>query len=186
VFGPTGRVAREFGDPEQISERNDLNRYVSIGRLAFDPEGHIYYGYTYLPESLVRQYDRFDSPNRISNLRYRSIFRGSRPAQGIERQEKRTETSVPPAHFSPRSAWILSRRPLARVAQHSAHFDKEGNRRSEYQIYTKDGARIEASVLLVEEGGCSSAPIRSACTNSPGRTETLIKISPRFPQVALH
>jgi hypothetical protein len=31
------------------------------------------------------------------------------------------------------------------------HFDKEGNRRSEYQIYTKDGARIEANVLLVEE-----------------------------------
>ena len=32
---------------------------LSLGRLASDPQGHIYYGYTYLPEPLVRQYDRF-------------------------------------------------------------------------------------------------------------------------------
>jgi hypothetical protein len=31
------------------------------------------------------------------------------------------------------------------------HFDKDGNRRSEYQIYTPDGARLEATTLLVEE-----------------------------------
>jgi hypothetical protein len=31
------------------------------------------------------------------------------------------------------------------------HFDKDGIRQSEYQIYTKDGARIEANVILVEE-----------------------------------
>jgi len=39
------------------------------------------------------------------------------------------------------------------IALHNTllHFDKEGNRRSEYQIYTKDGARIEATVLLVEQ-----------------------------------
>jgi hypothetical protein len=38
------------------------------------------------------------------------------------------------------------------IALHNTllHFDKDGNRRSEYQIYTKDGARIEANVLLVE------------------------------------
>jgi hypothetical protein len=31
------------------------------------------------------------------------------------------------------------------------HFDKDGNRRSEYEIYTKEGARLEANVILVEE-----------------------------------
>jgi hypothetical protein len=31
------------------------------------------------------------------------------------------------------------------------HFDKDGNRRSEYQIYTKEGVRLEANVILVEE-----------------------------------
>src|SRR5215831_16362954 len=59
IFAANGRLVREFGDPEPVSERDDLNRFVSIGRIKSDPEGRLYYGYTYLPESLVRQYDRF-------------------------------------------------------------------------------------------------------------------------------
>jgi hypothetical protein len=31
------------------------------------------------------------------------------------------------------------------------HFDKEGIRRSEYQIYTTENARLEGNVMLVEE-----------------------------------
>ena len=30
------------------------------------------------------------------------------------------------------------------------HFDKDGTRRASYQIYTPEGARLEASVLLIE------------------------------------
>jgi hypothetical protein len=152
VFGPTGRVAREFGDPEQISERNDLNRYVSIGRLASDPEGHIYYGYTYLPESLVRQYDRFGFAKQDFQFTSIEAFSEARARRReIERQEKRTE---PPSLRPILTAFGVD--PVNGdlwLALHNTllHFDKEGNRRSEYQIYTKDGARIEASVLLVEE-----------------------------------
>src|SRR3984893_16472878 len=92
VFGPAGRVAREFGDPEQLSERNDLNRYVSIGRLASDPDGHIYYGYTYLPESLVRQYDRFGFAKQDFQFTNIDAFSEARARRReIERQEKRTE-----------------------------------------------------------------------------------------------
>ena len=32
------------------------------------------------------------------------------------------------------------------------HFDKEGNRRGSYQIYTPEGARLEANTILVEKG----------------------------------
>src|SRR5260370_32553885 len=31
------------------------------------------------------------------------------------------------------------------------HFDKEGNRRATYKIYTPQGARLEASTILVEQ-----------------------------------
>ena len=31
------------------------------------------------------------------------------------------------------------------------HYDKDGIRRSSYQIYTPDDARLEGTVLLVEE-----------------------------------
>ena len=30
------------------------------------------------------------------------------------------------------------------------HFDKEGNRRATYKVYTPQGARLEASTILVE------------------------------------
>jgi hypothetical protein len=152
VFGPTGRVAREFGDPEQLSERNDLNRYVSIGRLGSDPEGHIYYGYTYLPEPLVRQYDRFGFAKQDFQFTNIDAFSEARAARReIERQEKRTE---PPALHLILTAFGVD--PVSGevwMALHNTllHFDKEGNRRSEYQIYTKDGARIDANVLVVEE-----------------------------------
>ena len=152
VFGPNGRVVREFGDAEQLSERNDLNRYVSIGRLASDPEGHIYYGYTYMPEPLVRQYDRFGFAKQDFQFTNIDAFSEARAARReIQRQEKRAE---PPSlqriltafGVDPVSGdvWIVLHNTLL-------HFDKDGNRRSEYQIYTKDGARIEATVLLVEE-----------------------------------
>jgi hypothetical protein len=152
VFGPSGRIAREFGDPEQLSERNDLNRYLSIGRLASDPDGHIYYGYAYLPESLVRQYDRFGFAKQDFQFTSIDAFSEARARRReIERQEKRTE----PPSLQP----ILTAFGVDQVsgdvwiALHNTllHFDKEGNRRSEYQIYTKDGARIEANVILVEE-----------------------------------
>jgi hypothetical protein len=152
VFGPSGRVAREFGDPEQLSERSDLNRYVSIGRLASDPEGHIYYGYTYMPEPLVRQYDRFGFAKQDFQFTNIDAFSEARAARrAIERQEKRTE---PPSLQRILTAFGVD--PVSGdvwIALHNTllHFDKDGNRRSEYQIYTKDGARIEANVLLVEE-----------------------------------
>lgn len=152
VFGPNGRVVREFGDPEQLSERNDLNRYVSIGRLASDPDGHIYYGYTYLPESLVRQYDRFGFAKQDFQFTSIDAFSEARARRReIEHQEKRTEPpslrpiltafGVDPVNGD---VWLVLHNTLL-------HFDKEGNRRSEYQIYTKDGARVEANVILVEE-----------------------------------
>jgi hypothetical protein len=31
------------------------------------------------------------------------------------------------------------------------HFDKDGNRRATYLIYTKEGARLEANTILVEQ-----------------------------------
>jgi hypothetical protein len=152
VFGPTGRVVREFGDAEQISERADLNRFVSIGRLASDPEGHIYYGYTYMPEPLVRQFDRFGFAKQDFQFTNIDAFSEARAARReIERQEKRSE---PPSLQRILTAFGVD--PVSGevwIALHNTllHFDKDGNRRSEYQIYTKDGARIEASVLLVEQ-----------------------------------
>jgi len=152
VFAANGWLAREFGDAEVISQRDDLNRFVSIGRLKSDPQGSLYYGYTYMPEPLVRQYDRFGYAKQDFQFSSIDAFSEARAMRReIDRQEKRAE---PPSLLpiltafgvDPESGEIW-------MALHNTllHFDKEGNRRSEYQIYTKEGARIEANVLLVEE-----------------------------------
>lgn len=152
VFGANGRLVREFGDAEQLSAREDLNRYLSIGRLASDPLGRLYYGYTYLPEPDVRQYDRFGFAKLDFQFTSIDAFTDARAMRKeIERQEKRadpprlspllTAFGVDPANGD---VWVALHNTLL-------HFDSEGNRRSEYQVYTKDGARLEADALVVEE-----------------------------------
>ena len=152
VYGPSGKVVREIGDPEELSSRPDLNRYLSMGRLASDPQGRIYYGYTYLPEPLVRQFDRFGYAGinfEFTGLDAMSEARAAR--REIDRQDKRQE----PPRFLPiltafgvdpetGEIWMCLHNTLL-------HFDKDGNRQSEYQLYTPDGTRLEATTLLVEE-----------------------------------
>ncbi len=152
VFSANGKLVREFGDPEQLSGREDMNRYVSIGRVVSDPQGRLYYGYTYFPEPLVRQYDRFGFAKLDFQFTTLDAFSEARATRReIERQEKRAE---PPSLQPILTAFGVD--PVngdVWMALHNTllHFDKEGNQRSEYEIYTKDGVRIEANVILIEE-----------------------------------
>ena len=152
VYSSKGQIVREFGDPEDLSARADLNRYLSLGRLASDSTGHVYYGYTYLPEPRVRQYDRFGYGGTDFEFTGLGAWSEGRAARKeIDRQEKRTE---PPSLVPILTAfgvdpvngdvWMCLHNTLL-------HFDKEGIRRSEYQIYTPDGTRLEGTVILVEE-----------------------------------
>src|SRR6266481_5875923 len=59
VFDKNGRDVREFGEPEALTERTDLNRFLNIGELNSDAQGHLFYGFAYTPEPTVREYDRF-------------------------------------------------------------------------------------------------------------------------------
>jgi predicted DNA-binding WGR domain protein len=152
VFDKNGRDVREFGDPEPLAEREELNRYLNVGQLATDALGHLYYAFAYLPEPTVRQYDRLGYAGQ--DIQYTAIEafpRAQAARKEILRQERRGDqpsfkrilTAIGVDRTNG-EVWIALNNTLL-------HFDKEGNRRSEYQIYTKDGARIEANVLLVEE-----------------------------------
>ena len=155
VYSQNGRVVREFGSPESLSDREDLNRYLSIGRLASDSQGRVYYGYTYMPEPLVRQYDRFGYAGldfQFTGLDAYPEAQVTRKAiVEMEKEEKRkgpislrqilTAFGVDPVNGD---VWMALHNTLI-------HFDKEANRRSEYQIYTPKGARLEANTILVEE-----------------------------------
>jgi hypothetical protein len=152
VFDKNGRDVREFGDPEQVSERLDLNRFLNIGQLATDAQGHLYYGFAYTPEPTVRQYDRFGYAGL--DMQYTAL-EAAPEAQAmrreIQRQEKKGNAPVFKRVLTAvgvdrekGEVWMAVRNTLLR-------FDKDGTRRASYQIYTPGGARLEASFVLVEK-----------------------------------
>jgi hypothetical protein len=152
VFDKNGRDVREFGDPEPLTEREDLNRYLNIGELATDAQGHLYYGFVYMPEPTVRQYDRVGYAGQDVQYTALEAWPAAQAARKeIERQERRGE----PPTLKP----ILTAMGVDRtngeiwMALHNTllHFDKEGNRRASYQLYTPEGARLEVNTILVEK-----------------------------------
>ncbi len=152
VFDKNGKEVREFGDPEPIAEREDLNRFLNIGQLGTDSQGHLYYAFGYLPEPTVRQYDRLGYGGQ--DIQYTAI--DALPTavavrKEIERQEQRgkepsfkrvlTGMGVDRANGE---VWIALNNNLL-------HFDAAGNRRATYNIYSPQGARLEANTILVEK-----------------------------------
>jgi hypothetical protein len=151
VFDKNGRDVREFGDPEPLSERAELNRYLNIGQLVTDAQAHLYYAFGYLPEPTVRQYDRLGYAGQDIQYTAIEVMPSARAARKeIERQERRgdppsirrviTGVGVDRANGE---VWIA-------LGNSLLHFDKEGNRRATYKIYTPEGARLEANAILVE------------------------------------
>jgi hypothetical protein len=151
VFDKNGRDVREFGDPEPLAERVELNRYLNIGQLATDAQGHLYYAFAYLPEPTVRQYDRLGYAGQdIQYTALEAMPAAQAARKEIVRQEskgqqpsfKRILTAVGVDRTNG-EVWIALYNTLL-------HFDKEGNRRATYKIYTPQGARLEANTILVE------------------------------------
>jgi hypothetical protein len=151
VYGADGKVAREFGDLESMSSRADIDRYLNLGRVAADPQGHLYYGFTYMPEPTVREFDKLGSA--IQDF----VFSGLDAfpeASATRKAIVRYENSSDPVVFHP----ILTAFGVDPVngdlwmGLHNTllHFDKDGIRRSEYQLYTPKGRALEPSVILVE------------------------------------
>jgi hypothetical protein len=151
VFDKNGRDVREFGDPETISDRPELNRFLNIGILVEDGGGHLYYAFTYLPEATVRQYDRYGYAGQ--DIQYTGV--DAWPAaqatrKEIERQERRGDAPVFKRILTAVGVERSTGEVWMALGDKLLHFDKDGNRRATYLIYTKEGARLEASTILVE------------------------------------
>jgi hypothetical protein len=152
VYDRNGSLVREFGDPDELTERGDLNRFLNIGLVDTDREGHLYYAFEYLPEPTVRQYDRFGYGGLVIEYTSLEAFPAAQAVRKeIERQEKRggaptfkrvlTGLSVDP---DTGEVWVALHHFLL-------HFDKEGNRRATYSLFTPGGARLEAHEILLEK-----------------------------------
>ncbi len=152
VFDKNGRDVREFGDPEPISERPELNRFLNIGMLVTDDAGHLYYAFPYLPEATVRQYDRFGYGGQ--DIQYTGV--DAWPAaqatrKEIARQEKRGEPPVFKRTLTAVGVEKSTEEVWMALGDKLLQFDKDGNRRATYLMYTPEGARLEANTILVDK-----------------------------------
>jgi len=152
VFDKNGRDVREFGDPEAIAQRAELNRFLNIGRLASDELGHLYYAFEYFPEPTVRQYDRNGYAGQ--DIQYTAI-EALTTARAVRREIDKQESRGDAPTFKRVLTAVGVERATGEVwiALHNTllHFDKDGNRRASYQLYTAEGARLDASTILVEK-----------------------------------
>jgi len=153
VYDKNGREAREFGNPEDLSERPDLNRFLNIGRIQSDSAGRLYYAFEYFPEPTVRTFDRFGY-TAGQDIQYTNpdAFPEARAVRKeIERQERRN--SVPTFKRVLTAVGVDPDTGEVWMGLHQflLHFDKEGSRRATYHLYTPTNARLEANTILIEK-----------------------------------
>src|SRR5260370_40588324 len=152
VLDGNGKEVREFGGTEAMGERDELNRFLNIGYLATDSLGHLYYAFAYLPEPTVRQYAGLGYAGKdIQYAAVEAMPAAQAARKEIERQERRGDHPVfkkvltgVGVDRSTGEVWMALNNNLL-------HFDAEGNRQATYKIYTPQGARLEANVILVEK-----------------------------------
>ncbi|HKO03604.1 MAG TPA: hypothetical protein VJW51_02590 [Candidatus Acidoferrales bacterium] len=152
VFGPEGQVVREFGEPEQISGRDELNRYANIGRLCRDASGRLYYSFTFLPEPTVRRYDRFGYSDFQLILNSEEDAASAMSARkSIAREEGGGKfilhVVLGPVAVDPANGEIW----LA-IGGRLLRFGTDGTERGSFLIFTPEELRIEASAILFESG----------------------------------
>ena len=150
VFNAEGKVAREFGDPTEVSERPELNRFLQIGRVASDPADHIYYSFSYLPEPTVRKYDRFG----YALVQVEQAVPEFQPAARAARREIARQTTGGGApsmkavitaigvDAETQEIWVA-------IGSELLKFDAEGIRRGAWRTFTAEGGRLDTSAILV-------------------------------------
>jgi hypothetical protein len=151
VYDKNGRDVREFGEPEPLSDRPELNRFLSIGILVTDTVGHLYYAFPYLPEPTVRQYNRFGYAGQ--DFQYTGIDawpEAQAMRKEIAKQESRADAPVFKRILTAVGADPANGEVWMALGNDLLHFDKDGNRRARYLIYTPGGARLEANTILVD------------------------------------
>jgi hypothetical protein len=172
VFGAEGRVVREFGEPEQISGREELNRYANIGRLCRDSKGRLYYSFTYLPEPTVRRYNRFgysDFQLVVSTDEYAAASMAARKT--IVREEGRRK-GIPSLHvvLGPVAVDPANGDIWLAIGARLLRYSSDGSPLGSYLIYTPEEARIEASALLLESGRILVGSVEQGVFDLPRHT----------------
>jgi hypothetical protein len=152
AFDLAGKLVRDYGDREEIANRGDVNTQVNFGHLVVDEMGNNYFSFDYLPEPTVRKFDRVGYLALEISLKTLEFEPAAQAARKAIARSEDSENSIPALHriisavgVDPQTQelWIAVGTLLMR-------FDKDGQRLSSFRTYLPNGARLEASQILVE------------------------------------
>lgn len=151
VFDGRGKVVREFGDPSELAEHAELNRFLNIGRLDTDAAGHIYYAFSYLPEPSLRKYDRYGYAKfdlTVTSLEFQAQAQAVR--REIFSQDRRAgvpnfKRVIDAVGVDPQTEVVF-----VAIGDELLEFDRDGNRKATYRTFTAEGERVEPVSILVE------------------------------------
>jgi hypothetical protein len=152
AYDLTGKVVRDYGDREEISDRADLNNQANFGHLAADEMGNNYFSFDYLPEPTVRKFDRVGYLAMEISLKTLEFEPAAQAARKAIARSENEENSVPSLHriisavgVDPQTQelWIAIGTLLMR-------FGVDGQRLSSFRMFLPRGGSLEPSQILVE------------------------------------
>ncbi len=155
IYTEQGKVIRSFGDPRDTASTADMNRYFNHGRLTGDRLNFVYFAFTYLPDAIIRKYDRFGySAYEISLPRADDQLSSASQTPGVDilalaRRNRPAEIKTVINAFG---VDPVSQEVWAAIGDQLSHFDKDGALIARYRAATADGTRLEPSAILIEPG----------------------------------
>lgn len=149
IFDDQGNRVRVIGEESDITEKKQSNKLLNRGRIYGDPAGNIYFAFTYLPDPIIKKYDRFGYAAYEIDLSTAEFAPKTR--RDVLRLDRNAD--LPPAQkptFDAIGVDPTTQEVWAAIGNALLHFDKDGQRRGTYRTFTKEGARLEPRAILVE------------------------------------
>jgi hypothetical protein len=151
IFDAHGETIRDIGALVDLADRSRLNRFLNAGRLAADPQGRIYYAFSYVPEPTVRQYDLLGHLSlEFSETAIEYLPRAQAARREIARQDDGVGSPTLKPVIDAFGVDPESHEIWMGLGDQLVRFDRDGNRRATYRTYTKEGGRVVPVTILVE------------------------------------
>jgi len=150
IYDVRGKLARGFGDQPAMADMS-RNTAQLPGRIYGSGFAYIYGVFNDLDALTIRRYDRFGYASYEASLPASDFTAESEARRwtSITIDQGGSTASSRPA-IRAVAADPVSQDVWAAIGDELVHFDKDGKRRAAYRTSTKDGARIEATAILVE------------------------------------
>jgi len=152
VYDFTGKMVRDYGDREEISDRADLNMEANFGHLAADEAGNNYFSFDYLPEPTVRKFDRVGYLAMEISLKTIEFEPAAQAARKAIARSENSENMAASLHRIISAVGVdpQSQEVWMAVGTLLMRFDKDGQRLSSFRMFLPRGGSLEPSQILVE------------------------------------